>query len=62
MTPDTHIANVFQAVLCQASSCYRVAQSQSSSKHSRATSCSWYVGETCNSGTAHRTEPVTSDV
>lgn len=31
-------------------------------QHSRATSLSWYVGETCNSGTAHRTEPVTSDV
>lgn len=57
MTPDTHIANVFQAVLCQASLCYRVAQSQSPSKHSRLLHV---VGmwETCNSGTAHRTEPL----
>ena len=62
MAPDTHIANVFQAVLRQAGSCYRVAHSQSFSKHSRATSWSWYVGETRNSGTAHPPEPVTSDV
>lgn len=62
IAPNMHTASVCKAALCQDSSCYRVAQSQSSSKHSRATSCTWYVAETRNSGTAHLTEPVTSEV
>lgn len=34
---NMHTANVLKAALCQASSCYRVAPFQSSSKHSTAT-------------------------
>lgn len=34
---NMHTANVLKAALCQASSCYRVAPCQTSSKHSTAT-------------------------